>query len=145
MFGFLRRATSRPLPDSISRAIAADGLTPSGGSPAQLRMVETGGRYSDRKVTYFRIFDPAVVAQRALDVRRYRDLDGSPTLIVRAGHVEKDGKVVLTRPAPSPSAPVRTRAGRTVPMTGAGSVVSGEVSASPTARPVETPTAGEAR
>jgi hypothetical protein len=61
-------------------------------------MVESSGRYSDRKVTYFRVFLPVLAAQQSLDVRRFSDLDQFHGLIVRSGHVERDGTVVLTRP-----------------------------------------------
>jgi hypothetical protein len=115
MFGFLRRSTPRPLTDAVRNAIEKDGMTPA--NPSQLRMVEVGGRYSDRKVTYFRVFDPNSAAQQTLDVRRYKDFDGFPELVLRSGHVERDGTVVLTRPVSTLAAQptVRTRAGRIVP------------------------------
>jgi hypothetical protein len=117
MFGFWRRSAPRALPDAIHRAITGDGMSPSVGDPSRLRMVEVGGRYSDRKVTYFRVFDPTAAAQQTLDIRRYQDFDVFPGLVVRSGHVERDGTIVLTRPVGSraPDAPVRTRAGRVVP------------------------------
>ncbi len=144
MFGFFRRSTARPVSDAICQALERDRLTVPVSNPAQLRMVEWGGRYSDRKVTYFRIFDPAVVSQRSLDVQRYRDLDSSPSLVLRSGHVEKDGKVVVVRPHASEGIPsrARMRAGRTVPMTGAGLVVSDAASMStstPSLTKLETP------
>ncbi len=117
MFDFLRRPASRPLSDAIRLAIQKDGMTPGTTDPAQLRMVESGGRYSDRKVTYFRVFVPVLAAQQSLDVRRFNDLDQHQGLILRSGHVERDGTVVLTRPVTvrMPSPAVRTRAGRAVP------------------------------
>ena len=87
------------------------------GDPSQLRMVEVGGRYSDRKVTYFRIFDPSSAAQQTLNIRHYKDFAVFPALVLRSGHVERDGTVVLTRAVgarPSDGS-VRTRAGRIVP------------------------------
>jgi hypothetical protein len=115
MFGFLRRSAPRPLTDAIRSAIEKDGMTPA--NPSQLRMVEVGGRYSDRKVTYFRVFDPSTAAQQSPDIRRYKDFDGFPGLVLRSGHVERDGTIVLTRSVSSPAAQptVRTRAGRIVP------------------------------
>jgi hypothetical protein len=115
MFGFLRRSAPRPLTDAIRHAIEKDAMTPA--NPSRLRMVEAGGRYSDRKVTYFRVFDPSNAAQQTLDIRRYKDFDVFPGLVLRSGHVERDGTVVLTRPVSAlPIQPtVRTRAGRTVP------------------------------
>jgi hypothetical protein len=147
MFGFFRRSTARPVSDAIRHALERDGLTVPVSNPSQLRMVESGGRYSNRKVTYFRIFDPAVAIQRSLDVQRYRDLDSSPALVLRSGHVEQDGRVVVVRPHMSreTESPIRTRAGRTVPLTGAGVVVSGGTEASTAARPAETSDAGGSR
>ena len=115
MFGFLRRSGPRPLSDSIRHAIEKDGTTPA--NPSQLRMVEVGGRYSGRKVTYFRVFDPSNAAQQTLDVRRYKDFDVFPALVLRSGHVEQDGTVVLAKPLSTLAAQpkVRTRAGRIVP------------------------------
>ena len=37
--------------------------------PSLLRMVQSGGHHSDRKVTYVRIFVPVLAAQQSLDVR----------------------------------------------------------------------------
>lgn len=121
MFGFLRRSAPRPLTETISRALANESTSSSIGDPSLLRMVESGGRYSDRKVTYFRIFDPALAARRSLDVRRYTDLDAFQGLIVRSGHVERDGKVILNRAVVglTPEQTIRTRAGRIVPTAGA--------------------------
>lgn len=97
MFGLFRRSAPRPLTDAIRIAIEKDGPNGAQSDPAQLRMVESSGRYSDRKVTYFRVFLPVLAAQQSLDVRRFNDLDQFHGLIVRSGHVERDGTVVLTR------------------------------------------------
>lgn len=115
MFGLFRRPAPRPLPDAIRRAIEQDGMTPASSDPEQYRMVESAGRYSDRKVTYFRIFVPVLAAQRSLDVRAFNDLDQHQGLIVRSGHVERDGRVVLTRPVVVRAAerPLREQADRT--------------------------------
>ena len=116
MFGLFRRSAARPLTDSIRQAIQRDGHTPESCDPSQLQMVESNGRYSDRKVTYFRAFDPASTAQRSLDLRRYQDFDEFLGLVVRSGHVERDGTVVLTRPVVVrvPGTPLRTHADRTL-------------------------------
>ena len=115
MFSFFRRSSPRPVSAAISQAIKTQNLAPALGDSAQLRMVESRGRYSDRQVTYFRIFDPAVAAQRSLDIRRYRDLDAFQNLILRAGHVESDGNVIVIRPAGTRIVEAtRTRAGRIV-------------------------------
>lgn len=115
MFGFLRRSAPRPLTDAIRHAIEKDGTTLP--DPSRLRMVDVGGRYSNRKVTYFRVFDPSNAAQQTLDIRRYKDFDVFQGLILRSGHVERDGTVVLTRSVSNVAAQpqVRTRAGRIVP------------------------------
>ena len=114
MFGFFRRPASRPLSDAIRRAIEKDGMTASVSNPSLLRMVESAGRYSDRKVTYFRVFDPSATAQQALNIERYQDFDVFAGLILRSGHVERDGTIVLTRPVVVRAAatPSRTQADR---------------------------------
>jgi hypothetical protein len=143
MFGFLRRPAPRPLSDAIRGAMEKDGLTPSVSNPSLLRMVEVGGRYSDRKVTYFRIFDPTTAAQRTLEIRRYKDFDVFPALVLRSGHVERDGKVVLTRPVGSRPAETasRTRAGRIVPSVDA-AVADGTVAAPATSTVAEMQASG---
>ena len=90
------------------------------------------GRYANRKVTYFRVFDPASAAQRSLNMQRYDDFDVFPDLILRSGHVEDDGSVVLTRPAIVRTAetPSRTSADRTLHADDA-HIVRGETGASP--------------
>jgi hypothetical protein len=134
MFGFFRRPAPRPLSEPIRRAIEKDGMTPATGDPSQLRMVESGGRYSDRKVTYFRIFFPVLAAQQSLDVRLFNDLDQHQDLIVRSGHVERDGGVVLTRPIVVRAAdrPDRAQADRAMHADDA-HIVRGETGASPNA------------
>lgn len=119
MFGLFRRSAPRPLSDAIQRAIQSDDSTPTTIDPSQLRMVESNGRYSSRKVTYFRVFVPVLAAQQSLDVRRFDDLDQYQSLILRSGHVESDGTVVLSRSVAVQTTPppVRTRAGRIVPNT----------------------------
>jgi hypothetical protein len=131
MFGLFRRSAPRPLTDAIRQAMQRDGHTPATIDPAQLRMVESKGRYSDRKVTYFRVFDPARAAQRALNTPRYQDFDVFLGLVVRSGHLESDGTVVLTRPVvvrmPGPSP--RTQADRAMHADDA-HIVRGETGAS---------------
>lgn len=143
MFGIFRRSAPRPLSDEIRRAIEKDGMTPSVSNPSLLRMVAVGGRYSDRKVTYFRIFDPSNAAQQTMDIRRYKDFDVFPGLVLRSGHVEQDGTVILTRPVGSraPDATARTRAGRPVPSVDA-PVVEGAASTSTMTTAPEASTAG---
>jgi hypothetical protein len=64
-------------------------------------MVQSAGRVSDRKVTFIRIFDPVRAAERALEIRSFQDLDAQPGLILKAGHVERDGIVVILRRTPA--------------------------------------------
>lgn len=145
MFGFFRRPAPRPLSEAIRLAIEKDGLTPASSDPSQLRMVESGGRYSDRKVTYFRIFVPVLAAQQSLDVRVFNDLDRHQGLIVRSGHVERDGTVVLTRPVVVRAAerPNRAQADRAM-HTDDAHIVRGETGASPDARAPQVSTAEHA-
>ena len=133
MFDFFRRPASRPLSEPIQRALLKDGLTQTTTDPSTLRMVESTGRYSDRKVTYFRVFVPDLAAQQSVEVRQFNDLDHSQGLILRSGHVEKDGTVVLTRPivVRAAEAPRRTEADRGM-HTDDAHIVRGETGASPT-------------
>jgi hypothetical protein len=48
------------------------------------------------------MFDPLRAAERHLDVRNFSDLDAYPALILKAGHIEPDGIVVITRRWPEP-------------------------------------------
>ena len=106
MFGFMRKsAVHRPSAD-LCRALQANGLPPGRDDPATAyRVVEQHGRYSGRKVTQVRIFDPAAAAARAVEVRAYGDLDLHPDLVLWTGRVEHDGAVNITRQA----APIVTR------------------------------------
>ena len=146
MFGLFRRPAPRPLTDAIRQAIQRDGHTPATFDPAQLRMVERSGRYSDRKVSYFRVFDPASTAQRQLDIRRYEDIDVFLGLVVRSGHVESDGTVILTRPVvvgPGGTL-IRTPADRSLHLDDE-HIIRGETGASATGMVPETSTSEFAR
>jgi hypothetical protein len=131
MFGLFRRPAPRPLSDAIRIAIEKDGSNAAQSDPSQLRMVESSGRYSDRKVTYFRVFVPVLAAQQSLDIRQFNDLDQCQGLIERSGHVERDGTVVLTRPVVvrAPGTPRRTQADRML-HTDDAHIVRGETGAS---------------
>ena len=113
MFSFTRKSGVRSPSDAIRRALEADGL-PSGIDASALRVVESRSRYSGRTVTSIRVFDPARAAGRGLDVRAFGDLEAYPDLVLRAGHVEQDGAVVVSWRAPSADAatPARERADR---------------------------------
>lgn len=161
MFGFFRRPTSQPLSDAIRSALEQEGPGSPIGNLSSLRMVESSGRYSARKVTYFRVFDPATTTQRSLDARQYKDFDAFPSLVLRSGHVEHDGTVVLSRVTVVRTAetPVRTRAGRIVAtpaadVPGNGNGNAGSSAVAPPIEtvgprtieaPSETPAAGETR
>jgi hypothetical protein len=60
---------------------------------AKLRMIEDHGHYADRSVTFFRVFDPETAARAKVVPQRYADL--TTDLVLHAGHVERDGTVVL--------------------------------------------------
>jgi hypothetical protein len=145
MFGLFRRPAFRPLTDAITQAIQRDGVTPTPVDAAQLRMVESSGRYADRTVTYFRVFDPASAAQRSMNMQRYQDFDVFLGLVVRSGHVERDGTVVLSKPVAVrvPSTPRRSQADRTQHADDA-HMVRGETGASAHAIAAETSTSGQA-
>ena len=99
MFDFLHRSAPHAISDAIAQAIKVQGHALPHGDPARLRMVQRRGLFSDRKVTYFRIFDPVVIARYSLDIQRYRDLDAFQGLVLHVGHVESDGNVVVMKPA----------------------------------------------
>jgi len=145
MFGLFRRPAPRPLTDAIRVAMDKDGLTPPVSDPSQLRMVESRGRYSDRKVTYFRVFDPTSAAQRSMNIQRYQDFDVFPGLVLRSGHVENDGVVILVKPVIvlTPAAPSRTNADRTQHSDDA-HIVRGETGASANPADAVSPVAGQA-
>ena len=114
MFGFGRKSGVRSPSAAICRALEADGLPPGIAAASALGVVESRGSYSGRKVTYIRVFDPACAAERGLKVQGFGDLEAHPDLVLRAGHVEKDGTVMINWRAPSADAatPVRDQADR---------------------------------
>ena len=114
MFGFRRKSGVRSPSAAIRRALEADGLPPGIDAASALGVVESGGTYSGRRVTYIRVFDPARAAERGLKVQAFGDLEAHPELVLRAGHIEKDGTVVINWRAPAADAetPVRERADR---------------------------------
>jgi hypothetical protein len=103
MFDFLRKPGMRRPSAAIRCALEADGLPP--GEIASLGVVESPGLYAGRKVSYFRVFDPQRAADRAVDVfstNTYRDLSAHLDLVLRAGFIEHDGKVVVFSRSPAP-------------------------------------------
>jgi hypothetical protein len=59
-------------------------------------VVERRGRHERRPVTYIRIFEPAWARALGVDVQGFDDLDAHPSLILKSGHIERDGEVVIT-------------------------------------------------
>lgn len=101
MFSFLHRGGPRNPSSAIRKALDKDGLPAGIQRASQLRVIQSHGRYSDRKVTYIRVFDPLRAAERHLNVQGFSDLDAYPGLILKAGHIEPDGIVVITRRWPA--------------------------------------------
>jgi hypothetical protein len=58
-------------------------------------MVEQRGHYADRNVTYFRVFDPRNEKWASVVLHKYDDLVAAR--ILHAGHIERDGHIVLNR------------------------------------------------
>ena len=99
MFGFLRTPVPRSPSAAISHVVEQAGLPADISHSSMLRVVESRGRYSGRKVLFVRVFDPARAAACAVVVQRFRDLDEFPSLVLWSGHVERDGIVAITRSA----------------------------------------------
>lgn len=105
MFSFLRKSAVRAPSPEIVRALAATaGSAGRTDFATAFKVVEMGGKYSGRKVTHIRVFDPATIAARGVDVRAYGDLDSHPDLILWAGRVEQDGTVMLNQVASTATA-----------------------------------------
>ncbi len=110
MFGFRRKSAARQPSAAICRAIAATGLPPGCDDPAAtFRVVEQQEKYSGRKVTQVRIFDPSKADARGVTVGAYGDLDLHPDLILWTGRVEQDGTVNIARHAAAATTAVPTR------------------------------------
>lgn len=117
MFDFLRKSnqsTAQKPAAALLQVLQASGLPPETDA-SKLGVVESTGRYSGRKVTFFRVFDPAGAAKRSINVasrRAYGDFDANLDLVVRSGHIEEDGTIVIaTQPAAADrQAPTRERA-----------------------------------
>ena len=116
MFGFKRKASVRQPSAALCRAIVASGLPPGCSDPAStFRVVERDEKYSGRKVTQVRIFDPSKADALGIAIGAYGDLDAHPDLVLWSGRVEQDGTVNLTRQAAAAptAAPTRQAADRT--------------------------------
>jgi len=114
MFDFMRRSSPQSPTTAIRHALKEVGLFSAGGESVALSVVESHGRYAGRKVHYFRVFDPARTSTRGLTIRSYQDLSAHPSLLLRTGHVEEDGSVIIDHRDPSLDAaiPIRERADR---------------------------------
>lgn len=88
----------KPAPTTLSEKVRLH-LTRERGvtaeAAASLRMMEQQGRYSGRKVTYFRVFDPATARAAGIDVQCFDDIATGGVL--HSGHTESDGQIVLSR------------------------------------------------
>lgn len=111
MFDLFRRAHSNLPSPALARALEADGLPPSVSS-AQLAVVDERGEYAGRTVKYFRVFDPRRSTDAGVSVRSFVDLDRFPELILRSGHTEQNGVVVLSKLSAPPPPTARRQADR---------------------------------
>ena len=110
MFGFKRKPAVRQPSAALCRAIIASGLPSGCDDPATLRVVERQEKYSGRKVTQVRIFDPSQADARGVAVGAYDDLDWHPDLVLWTGRVERDGTVNITRQAAASTAALTRQA-----------------------------------
>src|SRR5919201_5560104 len=93
MFGFLNRP-QRPYP-TIRQALVLSGLAEAA-DPTRVALFEKHGTYAGRRVNVFQAFQP-----------------GHQDLLLRSGHVEHDGAVVVdNQPAQEGAVPVRELANR---------------------------------
>ena len=93
MFNPFKR--SQPRSPTIRQVLVQSGLS-TAANPEQVVVHEQNGRYSGRQVNFFRVFEP-----------------GSKDLLLRSGHVERDGMIVLDRrPEAEGAVPVREPANR---------------------------------
>jgi erythromycin esterase-like protein len=92
---FWQRAGVVPVSTKV-RSLLAEKRGVSEDGSGKLRMIEEVGRYADRPVTYFRVFDPETAARAKVVPHRYADL--GTDLVLHAGHIERDGTIVLNVP-----------------------------------------------
>jgi hypothetical protein len=104
--------TKRSRHPTIRQTLALAGV-PSAADPAGLTVLESMGSYSGRRVNFFRAFDPARAAARAIQIHAFRDLDAHQDLVLGSGHVEHEGLVMLDgRPEAEHATPLREPADR---------------------------------
>jgi hypothetical protein len=92
-FSFAHRSASR---STVIRQALAQPRFGSAAAAVPLTILERPGSYAGRHVTFFRAFDPARAATAGVHVGAFGHLDAHPELIAGSGHVERDGRVVLT-------------------------------------------------
>jgi len=109
VFDFFRKPAAKSPSATLRLSLERDGLLATRDA-ATLQVVESAGHYSGRKVTFIRVFDAARAREGGIDVRAYTDLDSHPELVLRAGHVEKDGEVTINWRAPATEAAAPSRA-----------------------------------
>src|SRR4051794_35749195 len=110
MFGFRRKTAVQQPSAALSRALITSGLPPGCSDPATaFRVVERKERYSGRKVTQIRIFDPSQAEARGVTVGAYEDLNAHVDLVLWTGRLEQDGTVNITRQASTAPRAVPTR------------------------------------
>lgn len=94
MWKFWQKPAPMPLSEKVRLHLTRErGVTAEAAAP--LRMMEQHGRYSGRKVTYFRVFDPTIARAAGIDVQCFEDIETGGML--HSGHTESDGQVVLSR------------------------------------------------
>jgi len=92
MWGFKQKPAAVALSRKLTLHLGKEcGL--SGEAAAALRMMEEHGHYVGRKVTFFRVFDPATAEAAGISLRCFRDLDACA--VAHHGHIESDGEIVL--------------------------------------------------
>jgi hypothetical protein len=98
MWKFWQKSGGTPLPQALRLALVQRyGLTEEVAD--RLRIIQQGAEYSGRKVQQFRVFDPAALSLARSGPSRFADLDSASVLY--AGHIEREGNIVLRPPADS--------------------------------------------
>lgn len=92
MWKFWQKPSAMPLSDNMTLYLEKErGLNQQ--SATSLRVLEQRGRYSGRKVNFFRVFDPATANAAGIEVSLFDNLDVRRVLY--SGHTESDGQIVL--------------------------------------------------
>ena len=92
MWGFNQRTATVGLYKKLALHLAEErGL--SNVAAATLSVLEKSGRYDGRRVTEFRVYDPAKTGATGAKSLQFGDLDATDVLY--SGHTEKDGHIVL--------------------------------------------------